>query len=59
MNNTVTVTEEHLVVEPVGIDKLWTFTRRLAIPLAHVRGATHDPGMGDERKGWRGPGLRV
>ncbi|MEO6880970.1 MAG: hypothetical protein ABI181_08475 [Mycobacteriaceae bacterium] len=59
MNNTVTCTEHHLVVEPVGIDKLWSFTRRLEIPLAHVRGATHDPGMRNEPKGWRGPGLSL
>lgn len=59
MNNTVTTTETHLVVEPAGIDKLWSFTRRLEIPFAHVRGATHDPGMRSEPKGWRGPGLRA
>ncbi|MFT4123541.1 MAG: hypothetical protein QM635_06890 [Microbacteriaceae bacterium] len=55
--NTVTVTAEHLVVEPVGLDKLWSFTSRLRIPLDHVRGATFDPGLRDEPKGWRGPGL--
>ena len=53
----VTVTPEDLVVEPVGLDKLWSFTRRLRFPLEHVRGATFDPGMRDEPKGWRGPGL--
>lgn len=53
----VTVTPEHLVVEPLGMDKLWSFTRRLQFPLDHVRGATFDPGMRDEPKGWRGPGL--
>jgi len=58
-NNRVTITGDRLVVEPVGIDKVWSFTRRLEIPLAHVRGATHDPGMRDEPKGWRGPGLRI
>lgn len=58
-NNTVIVTEEALIVEPVGLDKLWSFTRRLTFPLTHVRGATFDPGMKDEPKGWRAPGLRV
>lgn len=57
--NTITVTGTSLVVEPVGIDKLWSFTNRIEIPLAHVRGATHDPGMKHEPKGWRGPGLRL
>lgn len=56
-SNRVTVTADRLVVEPLGLDKLWSFTRRLEIPLAHVRGATFDPGMRDEPKGWRGPGL--
>jgi len=32
-----------LVVELVGLDKLWAFTRRLTIPLAHVVGAHVDP----------------
>ena len=56
-SNKVTITEDHLVVEPLGLDKVWSFTRRLEIPLSHVRGATFDPGMRDEPKGWRGPGL--
>lgn len=56
-SNKVTVTTDTLVVEPVGLDKLWSFTRRLQIPIDHVRGATFDPGMRHEPKGWRGPGL--
>lgn len=56
-NNIVTVSGETLVVEPVGLDKIWSFTRALKFPLKHVRGATYDPGMRDEPKGWRGPGL--
>ncbi len=55
--NRVTVTEDRLVVEPVGLSKIWSVTRRLEFPLVHVRGATFDPGMRDEPKGWRGPGL--
>ena len=58
-SNKVTVTAEHLVVEPIGLDKLWSLTRRLQFPLEHVRGATFDPGVRDEPKGWRGPGLRL
>jgi hypothetical protein len=57
--NTVTLTESALTVEPRGLDKLWSFTRRLEIPLAHVRGATFDPGANDEPKGLRAPGLAV
>lgn len=55
--NRVTITPETLVVEPTGWNRMWSFTRRLEIPLAHVRGATFDPGMKEEPKGWRGPGL--
>jgi hypothetical protein len=57
--NTVTLTDSVLTVEPTGLDKLWSFTRRLEIPLAHVRGATFDPGANDEPKGLRAPGLAV
>ncbi|NVN49912.1 hypothetical protein [Mycolicibacterium hippocampi] len=55
--NRVTVTADHLVVEPTGFNKVWSFTRRLQFPLERVRGATFDPGMREEPKGWRGPGL--
>ena len=55
--NTVTITDTSLSVEPHGLDKIWSYTSRLEFPLAHVRGATHDPGLRHEPKGWRGPGL--
>lgn len=55
--NTVTVNDTTLTVEPLGLDKLWSFTKKLEIPLANVRGATLDPGAADEPKGIRGPGL--
>jgi hypothetical protein len=59
MSTTVTLTADSLLVEPVGLDKLWSFTHRLAIPLAHVRGATLDPDVAAESKGLRHPGLAV
>lgn len=59
MNNTITLTDTALIVEPQGLDKVWSFTHSLSIPWEHVRGATHDPGMKTEPKGWRGPGLRT
>ncbi|MGB2722283.1 MAG: hypothetical protein WBG53_17195 [Rhodococcus sp. (in: high G+C Gram-positive bacteria)] len=55
--NSVTIVDATLIVEPRGLDKLWSFTRRLEIPLVHVRGATHDPGASKEPKGIRAPGL--
>ncbi|MCX2163864.1 hypothetical protein [Corynebacterium auriscanis] len=59
MRNKITFTEENLVVEPQGLDKVWSFTGSLTIPWNHVRGATHDPGMKEEPKGFRAPGLRI
>jgi len=57
MSTTVRLTDTDLVVTPRGLDKLWSFTRELRVPLSTVRGATHDPGVRHEPKGWRGPGL--
>lgn len=59
MRNTITIIKDQLVVEPVGLDKMWSFTGSLRIPLGQVRGATHDPGMRNEPKGIRAPGLRI
>ncbi len=59
MKTTVTLAPDELVIEPTGLDKLWSFTSHIVIPLDHVRGATHDPGMKKAPKGWRGPGLRL
>ena len=55
--NTVTLTPTELIVEPQGLDKLWSLTSRIEVTLAHVRGATIDPGAVREPKGTRGPGL--
>ena len=55
----VTIPAPSLSVEPHGLDKIWSFTSRLEFPLAHVRGATHDPGLRHEPKGWNVPGLQT
>lgn len=55
----VSISGDHLTIEPRGLDKLWSLRSRLRVPLANVKGATHDPGMRHEPKGWRGPGLRL
>lgn len=59
MNNKITITEAAMLIEPQGLDKIWSLTRSIQIPWSHVRGATYDPGMKSEPKGWRGPGLRA
>ncbi|WP_404815662.1 hypothetical protein [Streptomyces thermolineatus] len=46
-----------LIAEFQGLDKLWSLKSRLEIPLAHVRGATHDPGIAREPKGIRVAGT--
>lgn len=46
-----------LTAEFQGLDKLWTLKSRLEIPLGHVRGATHDPGIARESKGFRVAGT--
>lgn len=55
--NTVTIKEGNLIVEPRGLDAIWSLTRKLKIPLANVRGATFDLGANHAAKGIRGPGL--
>lgn len=57
--NSVTITADRLVVEPRGLDKLWSLRDRIDVPLAHVRGATIDPGAPTEPKGIRAPGLAL
>lgn len=58
-DNAIRLTERFLIVEPLGLNKLWSFTRQIQVPWEHVRGATHDSGVKYEGKGWRGPGLRM
>ncbi|MGW3077244.1 hypothetical protein [Kitasatospora sp. NPDC001132] len=55
----VSVDGGNLIVEIEGLDKLWALKSRLTIPLAHVRGATEDPGIAKEPKGLRAPGTHV
>ena len=59
MQNIVTIEDGLLVVEPVGLNKLWGLRRRITVPLAQVRGATYDPGATHAGKGLRAPGLAL
>ena len=54
---TISIDGTDLTIDVQGLDKLWTFKSRLTIPMAHVRGATADPSIAREYKGWRGPGT--
>ncbi|MFI9329387.1 hypothetical protein ACIGZJ_17805 [Kitasatospora sp. NPDC052868] len=53
----VRIDGDNLIVEIEGLDKLWALKSRLVIPLANVRGATADPGISRESKGFRAPGT--
>jgi hypothetical protein len=55
----VTVRGRDLVVRLEGLNRLWAFKSGLTIPLAHVRGATADPGISREPKGIRNAGAYV
>jgi hypothetical protein len=56
---TVDIRATDLVITVNGLDRLWTFKSQITIPLAHVRGATADPGIVRESKGRRAPGLHI
>ncbi len=48
------LTPTTLIVHITGLDKLWTLTSRLDIPLAHITGATIDPAIAYAGPpGWR------
>jgi hypothetical protein len=55
----VSIDGSDLIIDVQGLDKIWSLKSRLVIPLAHVRGATADPSITSERKGWRGPGTEL
>jgi len=56
---TISIDGSDLTINVQGLDKLWALKSRLTIPIAHVRGATVDPGIVGEPKGWRGPGAHI
>lgn len=56
---TISIHGSDMTVEVQGLDRLWALKSQLTIPLAHVRGATADPGIGRDPKGWRGPGAHI
>lgn len=56
---TVEILGDQLVVTMRGLDRLWSLRHRVVVPLAHVRGATADPGVGRESAGVRAPGTHL
>lgn len=57
--NKVEIKAGELVITPRGLDKLWSFTKEIRVPLSLIRGATYDPGVVAESKGVRAPGLNT
>ncbi len=55
----ISIDGRDLIVHVQGLDKLWALKSRLTVPLEHVRGATADPGIVREPKGWRAPGAHI
>ena len=53
MNNKLTLTDAELIVEPLGLDKLWSLTGSITIPWEHVRGAAQwTEASGHLPRGW-------
>ena len=57
VSNIITITDTLLIIEPSHLDKLWSFKKRLELPFSHIKGATLDSGILDERKGIKALGL--
>lgn len=55
----VTVTGGNLVVEPKDLDKVWSFTRRIVVPMSAVKGVSVRPAAEVRPRGRRWPGLRL
>ncbi len=55
----VSITDATLVVEMEGLHKAWALRSRIEVPLAHVRGATLDPGIVHGYKGVRLGGTQL
>lgn len=56
---TISIDGNIMTVAVQGLDRLWALKSELTIPLAHVRGATVDPGIASDPKGWRGSGTHI
>jgi hypothetical protein len=55
----VSVSDTEVRVDLEGLHQVWALKRRITVPLAHVRGATADPGVVAEARGTRAPGLFI
>lgn len=59
-SNAIVIAGTTLKITPNGLNKLWSLTGSMEIPLDHVAGATVDPGFTmSARKAIRTPGLSL
>lgn len=59
MENKVEFQANTLLITPQGIDKIFSFKKKLTIPYSHIAGATIDQGIWNESKGLRAPGTNI
>lgn len=57
INNKIEIKNNKLIVTPQGLDKVWSFTNKLEIPMTNVIGAKMDQNILNTKKGFRAPGL--
>ncbi|MCF6515898.1 hypothetical protein GSH19_07040 [Lactobacillus sp. S2-2] len=58
MANNIKITKQNLIVEPKGLDKLWSLKTKIVVPVNHVMGATIDNGIVSDGTGTKMPGTK-
>lgn len=55
------IKQHNLVIQVLGLDRLWALKRRLVVPLEHIQSVYHDPRVfrASWRKGVRFPGTSI
>lgn len=56
VSNLVKILSDSIEIEPLGMNKVWGFQGKLEIPVSHIKGATLDQEILQDR-GMRAPGL--
>ena len=55
--NLLNIENDRLIIEPKGLDKLWSFTNKIEIPFDHILSVSMNKQIVNERKGIRLLGL--
>ena len=59
MANKITFQAHQLVVEPQGLDKIWSLRKHLVVPYQHILGATVNSEISRASRGWRVLGTSI